>query len=283
MSTPSIESLGIGALLVGFPKCGTTSVAEWLSGSPSIEVSSPKETFLMVPEFGRTPPIPRSGPFSTNHIRLEASTLNIYSPRVLDDAAANRTPTIICYRSPADALPSWHNQMDRAGLLNGETIDQLWSGASEVRPSPNYLKNYQQMLAFGSHLEQWREAKGDNEVLVLQTSELRSNPARVRTLLGTFLQADMPDMPIPEANGYQQLRLPDSYRRVMQSSAGRRLRMAATQSPRLRAVTVATRDRLLTKAATKNPVSAEVRAALAAETALAERQFQANRSHWNSQ
>lgn len=121
--------------IIGAPKCGTTSLALWLSEHPGVFMSKPKEPYYYSPELVRQP----AARDETEYRRLfasaragqkvgEASTTYLRSrvavPRILSDRADARL--IVCLRNPVDMAHSVHAQILKGGKLKERDFGKVW-------------------------------------------------------------------------------------------------------------------------------------------------------------
>ncbi|MFN3218485.1 MAG: hypothetical protein ACE367_18475 [Acidimicrobiales bacterium] len=276
-----LERHSIDVLLLGFPKAGTTHLAQWLGESPGCEVSDPKETFLLCPEFGRR--VSRTDPFSgpDDLLRIEATTLNVYSPAVR--AAMEQNPTrkaILLVREPWECVVSWHNQARLAGVVGDVALGEVWAASTGTSPvDERFVTDYRQMFDFGTHIAAWRAAIGDERLLVVFNSELGvGEQPWIERFLGIGLGAE----PTGRANSLHSARFPGLYSKVRNTAW---IRHAFAGSGPLRAVTgpvTAAAKRVLTRAETKDPASEEIREALAPAWQDALVEAEANRRYWRS-
>lgn len=273
-----LDDYGIDALLIGFPKCGTTALAQWLAASSGVAMSNPKETFLLVPEFGRTAAIGRNGPFAGTGegVRVEATTLNIYSPRLRAAVANRTTKVVVAIRPAAESLPSWHNQMEKAGLAAGDGIEDLLAHTGTQPDRPEYLRDYRQMSAYGLHLQAWLDAVGHERLLVVETSEMEGDSSALAGRLGSFLGVEPPTGEVPQANVYEELRMGSAYRRVVRGSFGRRLQRSLRRWPSADRVAARLRRALLGRRPEHRPLPTPG----LPDDALASELIARNREYW---
>lgn len=201
-------------LLLGFPKCGTTAFAEWFSTSPHVDVSSPKETCLLCPEFAGN--LERSGlrdselgdcfSKTPDMLRMEATTLNVYSSSLL--AAAPQCPDLKCIiltRDPVEATLSWHNQVVNAGFPESEDFLESWNAglSNESTEGQGFLQRYQEVSRHGYWSQKWIEQLGHERCLLVKASTLKNDPEVVRKRVERFLALDLelPAAP-PVRNSY---------------------------------------------------------------------------------
>lgn len=212
----------VNCLVLGFPKCGTTAFADWLSLGTQIGVSNPKETFQLCPEFRENSH--RTASFELNAmfdreaaIRVEATTLNVYSDQ-LRHAVKNlpQVKVILLIRDSAQSVVSWHNQMIQADLAHSTDFSESWHHGIQLsrRTGIEFLQQYHQVCSFGIWVEKWVEAVGHGRLLLIANSELRNNDTEeLRALLSRFFetQVDLPNQ-VPERNVYSSIRFPVLFR-----------------------------------------------------------------------
>ena len=211
---------GVNLLLAGFPKCGTTAIAEWLSGCAEIEVSNPKETFLLHNEFPFFHRRALSGSLNDAFVdvkrvayRCEASVLNVYSDSVLEMVKqSNDVKVILTVRSPVEAFVSWHNQLVNAGLELERDPVKAWQRGQGKEISgfgDDFLLNYAQVCAFGRWLERWVRAVGHERLLMVSQVDLHRSPWEVGARIERFLDVRLPEMQTGErVNSFSKVRFP---------------------------------------------------------------------------
>ena len=143
--------------IVGGPKCGTTSLFDWLSQHPGTHLVGKEPNFLSRDVFDarglpgslqtwddyltRLLPPPESG-----RIAGEATPRYLYSDRALEILARHpaRPRIIAVLRNPIDLVRSLHGQMLRQGVETETDFATAWDRA----------------LARGADPEAWRDAQG---------------------------------------------------------------------------------------------------------------------------
>jgi hypothetical protein len=280
-----LDESRINLVLAGFPKCGTTALADWLGAFSDIAVSVPKETFQLVPEFERSAPVPLSGMFPSGasaRIRAEATTLNIYSDDVrLAIREREHIRVIVIIREPEKALPSWHNQVVNAGLNGGKSLSELWdAAASQELP---LVCDYPRVMSYGSHIERWLEALGHERMLILRTGDLHEPSAAAGPLTRFLGVTSLPSRPAV-LNGAHTVKHAAVYHSLRGSFAMRSILALEKRIPAVRPVM--RRGKSLFFVASAPPGRDEVRedilAALAPEYATALRLQSENRDYWNA-
>ncbi len=264
-------------LLLGFPKCGTTSLAEWLADTPGIEVSNPKETYRFCSEFGRF--VSDDGPlFSGNSpIRVEASTLNVYSENLKSRVRDNPDlKAIIIFREPWDALVSWHNQMSNAGLSNGQSLEGCWNRDLSDARTPEYLENYREIVAYERHITSWLDLLGHDRLLLLKMQEL-SDVELSQRLIGNFLQVtDFPDA-INKRNAYHKVRFAWIYDMLRSGPMRSLIRTLKAKSPALNKLIIGVREKVFSGKSHKTPAPKSIVQELAEPFASAVALLEQNR------
>jgi hypothetical protein len=199
-------------LLIGAPKCGTSSLFNWLSQAPSIDATAPKETYNLIDSShplskdlkatpaGITAEITKClndlPPGKLWH--MEGTTHNYYQELALQ-VSANLLPnvkTIFVMRRPADRILSsflyTQNNLSRLSrkldfdsycrmLLNAETSEiekHIQHSASRyVLTRELHLTNYP------LHLQRWRNTLGEEKIMVVVAERLfRSTCSEMRRI-----------------------------------------------------------------------------------------------------
>lgn len=181
--------------ILGAPKCGTTSLAEWLSQHPSVYVAPDKE-----PHYFRTDLDPTAvrdlkryealfRPASKKHIAVgEASTGYLYSntavPNILQYSPFARF--IVMVRNPLEMAPSLHQQRIREQNEPIEDFATAWDmqpkrrrgeGAAKWCPDPRLLL-YGEICRLGEQLERLYRHVSTERVLVLFLEDVQADPRR---------------------------------------------------------------------------------------------------------
>lgn len=263
----NLDEARINLLLAGFPKCGTTSFAHWLDGSPVLSVSNPKETFLLCREHRREGTIAEEGDLAkcfanrNTPYRIEASTLNVYSDVLLNEVRSlPEMKVILSFRDPVESVLSWHNQVLQAGEAIADDFDTCWQrsvecdamGNESIQPPLSLMQNYARVCKFGAWIQQWRDVLGDERLLIVDAKELRRGAADLRTRLDNFLGMPLAlpeEMPV--LNTYASIRFESFYRAIKNSFANRALRGIERNFPGLKAVRRTIREKLFRKKARK--------------------------------
>lgn len=293
--------------LIGAPKAGTTSLADWLAQHPQVYFSVPKEPYFWAADYPRqrakygfdareaydalfTAPAAQ-----TAQVVAEGSTTYLYSDVAVPDilAAGGEPRFVVVVRAPADLLVSYHRTQLVA--LNEDEADfatawrrSLTGAGPGVTPLDPKLVDYPAVGALGAALQRLLERVPRERVHVVLFDDLASDPAAVWADLAAFL--GLPVDPTPD------FAVKNASTKSARSAALRRLThnppawlaapvRAVRQWSRTTSNPLATRVKgLMWKAAARPSVDpavkAEVAAYLAADTALLAELIGRDLAHW---
>ena len=205
--------------LIGAPKSGTTSLAQWLSAHPEVYFSVPKEPFYWADDY------PRMGAhygFSDRRsyaalfasaearraaIRAEGSTIYLYSrtavPRIC--ATVPDARFIVALRNPVELVVSYHR--NQLVALNESERDfatawrrSLAGGVPDTDPLDPKLLDYPRVGALGAALSRVLEIVPRERLHLLTLDDLRLDPASVWRALTAFLGVSA--VPAPDFTAY---------------------------------------------------------------------------------
>ena len=198
--------------IVGFQKCGSSSLFDLLASHPRIVGSEPKETFALVdaqsehfhPEENIQNPDFSFDRYYSNEASqatylLEGSVVNFYQETALDYIAAiPHSKVVFILRDPIDRLRSNFRYYSDTGLhigLNEQMSDYLdkVKNKSYTKEALNFALEHGRYLPY---IERWQERLGSERVLVLELHELADNAA-LNQKLSNFLDV--------EADGFVQI------------------------------------------------------------------------------
>ncbi len=192
--------------IIGAPKCGTTSVADWLSNHPNVFMCDPKE-----PHYFNTDSMHKST-FSPEEYESyfervdpqihqsigEASVWYLISEDSISNILEFQTSArfIVCLRNPVEAAVSLHDQK----LFSGdETEPDFWTawnlqagrktGQHKVPFNCMDVRElmYGESCLFGSLFSRVLEKVGRERVHAILMDDLRANPGAVYGELLDFL------------------------------------------------------------------------------------------------
>lgn len=195
--------------LIGAPKCGTTSLARWLSEHPSVYLSVPKEPYYWAADYPRMRAhygfgsrqayeALYAGPQAqAATVRVDGSTNYLYSQRAVPDicAAVTGPRFVLALRNPVDLLISYHRTQLVA--LNETETDfasawrrSLGGALPDTDPLDPKLLDYPQVGLLGAHVERLLETVPRERVHVVLFDELARDPSGTWLDLTTFLGID---------------------------------------------------------------------------------------------
>ncbi|KPP97786.1 sulfotransferase domain-containing protein [Marinobacter sp. HL-58] len=179
--------------IVGAPKCGTTSLAEWLGENPQVFMSDVKEPFFFSPDvvpsdyqtirdyerlfFGAGNEIRAVGEASTTYLRSELAVKEIlrYQPAA---------KFIVMLRDPVEMAVSLHSQELFSLNENISDFSQAWLAQGDRKKgykipkacrSPNLLM-YKDICSLGTQLKSLFSLVGRERVCVIFMDSLRRDP-----------------------------------------------------------------------------------------------------------
>lgn len=195
--------------ILGFPKCGTTTLAYWLSQHPAVYMAPAKEPNHFY-SLG-TLPMPRDcydglfeGADEHHKVVGEASACYMYSGEALDKIMAYSPSAkfIVCIRNPVDMAISLHNQRIIDGLESVPSFEDAWqlndsrmAGSRRGIPASAYPLDpvavaYREAASLGTHLKLAFQRLPVERVATVVLDDLRISPKREYSKLLAFLGLD---------------------------------------------------------------------------------------------
>ena len=189
--------------ILGFPKCGTTSLANWIGQHPSIFVPEVKEPhhFNTDQNYVKTPNRSDYLSFYDNSdqfsFTVDASVYYAYSDAAIKSILSENQQAkfIICLRNPSTMMPSLFLQQRRAGMETFETFDEMWSLhddrlASGVFPpgatDPIHV-DYKTTCSIGSRVSDLMQIIPQDQLICVTLEEMEINPLGVLKAVWAFL------------------------------------------------------------------------------------------------
>jgi len=190
--------------IIGAPKCGTTSIANWLGQCPGVFLPTLKEPNYFNADrrvYDRLEPHEYQHLFhraTESHIAVgEASTAYLRSsiavPNIL--RYAPRAKFICCVRNPVTMCVSWHKQNLTDGVEQERSFERAWTLQAE-RASGHRIPNlcadggdllYGPVCKIGSQLRRAVTAAGRDNVLVISLDDIAAQPLTVYNQVLSFL------------------------------------------------------------------------------------------------
>ncbi len=181
--------------IVGAPKCGTTSLAHWLSEHPAVFMSTPKElhyfnfdsdhhSILTINDYEKI-----FKDAKPHHKAVgEASVWYLLS----NEAASNilkyqdKAKFIVCLRNPIEMSVSLHNQLKYVGDENIEQFEAAWNAQGDRLKNKNVPKTckdprqliYGESCKLGLQLQHLIQTVGEDKVLTVFIDDLKCDPKR---------------------------------------------------------------------------------------------------------
>lgn len=191
--------------LAGAPKCGTTSIYDWLIEHPSVSGGKDKELFYLMDEsdwkFDRKRNFTLHGESGysklfkeENEYIVDGTTLTVYQDVAIEFARKHNTRAIFCLREPAERVYSTFNyfQNNRSVLDDHicftDFVEQVKSG--EGFSGNNQLSDVLSQSSYITYLRKWCDAIGLDNVLVLVFEDLKKNPKVVMQSICNWLGID---------------------------------------------------------------------------------------------
>lgn len=193
----------------GAPKCGTTSMASWLSSHPGIFMCSPKEPNY----FSRDIATNRAADTSDQYLALfasadddsvlgEASTTYLRSRIAVQDIlrVAPAAKFIICLRNPVEMVFSVHAQLLKGGQENVFNFETAWN-LQEERARGQSIPigtlepddfQYGEMCKLGMQIKRLLSSVDRDRLLFIRSEKLNADP------LGEYLRA-LDFLAVPDA------------------------------------------------------------------------------------
>lgn len=194
--------------ILGAPKCGTTSLANWLAEHPQVYFSPIKEpNFFNYDYYGFRHPITLrqyeqlfAGADEQHRAIFEATTRYLYSrtavPAIL--AYADQPRFVAMLRNPVDMAPSLHEEnlfggyetepdFERAWRLQRE---RLYGSSVPKRCRDPQLLQYGTLCKLGEQLERLYQLVPRERVHVIHLEQLSNSPRTEWMRLQAFLEID---------------------------------------------------------------------------------------------
>ena len=291
--------------IVGAPKCGTTSLSEYLRTHPRIFVSDPKEPSFFCGDLPGIRQVTTLDAYldlfrsagSTDLAVGEASALSLYSRvairRIREFNCDSRI--IVMLRNPLEMIPSYHSQQlfvmneDQPELARAWEL-QEYRAAGEREPRfcrAAGVLQYRSVGLLGAQVERLLAIFPREQVLFVLFDDLKASSASVCETVLRFLRVpDHQQHEFPRLNQNKVLRsrMLESLRRAASAHHPRVYRMA-TQSMRRLGLTPSLKSRWrMTRR--REPLNAEMRdrlrVAFAADVQLLASLINRDLGHWMS-
>jgi hypothetical protein len=286
--------------IIGAPKCGTTSLANWLSAHPEVYIPPVKE-----PHFFNTDMNYINTSNTRQYQRLfkgvrdhhaaagEASVFYLYSNNAVFNIEQYQPHAryLVLLRNPVDMAYSLHEQMVVAANENVEDFWEAWQLANQRARGyriPNGCRdhriiNYYEICRLGHQVEKLHETILPNRILFLLLDDLKSDPRSAYLRVLSFLNVrDDGRATFPTRNPAKQRRSMLA-RRIVKGANDVRRRSGV---PRLGTGLMSVADKWNTvyrpRSSMEHEVRSELQKVFAPEIERLEAQIGRNISEWKS-
>ncbi len=215
--------------IIGAPKCGTTSLAYWLSEHPNIYMSSIKEPYYWCTDFSIYSAVRDKNFYyslfknaNERHIAIgEASVWYLYSNVAVKNIEQTLPGSkyIVMLRNPVDMLYSLHWQQIYSGVENIKNFFNAWKISKERRKGKRLkvkatiydpkLLDYQSIGLLGQQLKKLYRIVTPDRVLIIFQENLKKDPKKEYSRVLKFLEVPNDNREyFPSYNMSKQLRFP---------------------------------------------------------------------------
>jgi hypothetical protein len=211
--------------IIGAPKCGTTSLAHYLSQHPNVFITKPKEPGHYCTDFGYYEYKDRKKYFELyekageKHLAVgEGSATYLYSKQAIPNILKEFPDAkfIVMLRNPIEMAPSLHEEMYFGGADNEPNFETAWSlQSSRVSGinipagciEPQYLQ-YQAACSLGYQVDRLFGWVKREQVLLVLLEDLTNDPRTTWLTVLDFLGlADDGRTSFPVLNQAKEMRL----------------------------------------------------------------------------
>lgn len=225
----------INFFLVGFPKCGTTSVAKWLSSHQDIEFSKPKEPGYFCSEFPGKQNVVEPEEYRScwsniekGKVLGEGTVIYIYSQAAIEKILSfyPEAKFIVMVRRPADLVRSLHSNNLRSFQEDIATLEEAWlaqeqrATGEKIPPkcSEPFFLQYREVARQGKYLKQLTELCDRSRIHVIFFDDLIDDSKKEYRRLVSFLGLDLGDYP-----DFRPVNVQRSFKLGMWPDIGRRM------------------------------------------------------------
>lgn len=191
--------------ILGAPKCGTTSLADWLQQHPNVFMCEPKEPhyFNFDSDHHHAKTLDHyeslfSSVAPEHQVVGEASVWYLVSEVAVDEILKYQSDAkfVVCLRNPIEVAVSLHSQKMFSGGENRSSFEQAWAaqwarkeGTEALPPTCTDYRHimYGESALFGAMLESLFEKVDRKRVSVILMDDLKADPQGVYRELEGFL------------------------------------------------------------------------------------------------
>ncbi|EMI17392.1 Sulfotransferase [Rhodopirellula maiorica SM1] len=217
--------------IIGAPKCGTTSLYEFLCMHPEVCFSHPKEPLFWATDF------PGANSLSIRPVKTQQEYLGLFkskdlrSKRIIAEASTcylmsetavgnilNFNPAakfIAMLRNPVELVQAWHNELVYNGLEPETDFHTAWmlqqsrqngQCLPKVCPVPEFLQ-YGRVGRLGEQIQRVKQLVPSDQLLLIHSRNLRNDAEHECRRVLEFLGLSAPDrLEFPTANASKRMR-----------------------------------------------------------------------------
>ena len=246
---PSENDFKVDFFLAGFPKCGTTSIADYLCKHPNICFSIYKEPGYFLPQnwSGSQRYILSLKNYkkqftqnSQTKLSGEGSTFYIYSREAIENIA-NHNPSaklIFVVRNPIEQIQSLHSHRKRNPRMKVSSLETEWNTQEEQGIEFHIFPSYKEGALQGKYLAQVFDIFPKEQILILILDDLKKSPQKTYDQILNFLELLPHTLPTHKKQNERR-----EFKNGWSGQAGRIL-IKAVQNPALNRVMIRTKQLL---------------------------------------
>lgn len=194
--------------IIGAPKCGTTTISEWLKQHPNVYFSPTKEPHHFYSPYGPTMSLEVyealfSNAKNQHTILAEASVWYLFSGFAIDRILEYNPDArfIVCLRNPVEMAQSLHAQKIFTGHEKLRDFDAAWAvgeqrsqgkriGIFGIREGDPRHMSYQQAASLGTQVFRLLDKVNREQVMFIWLDEISRSPDQVWERICIFLDIE---------------------------------------------------------------------------------------------
>ncbi len=212
----STFSHGPNVFIVGAPKCGTTSLFEYLAQHPHVFAPREKELFQFCDDLFPGKRSRSDAEYATlfahageARITVEATPYYLYSSQAVTSIKTGfpEARIVVALRSPVDMMASLHAELVFHGLEPitnfADAISAELEGTRAPMESANLPRGFEGYLSYvryARYLQRYIEAFGRSRVHTILLGDIVQAPERAAADLCTFLTLPYDGRAVPQVN-----------------------------------------------------------------------------------
>jgi len=231
----NINSIKPNLYLVGFQKCASSSLFEFIASHPEIEGSKPKETFLLCDvdsQMFRSDKFlnqnePDWSSFFQNKdqkikYHLEGSVCHVTQEKALDYISKlEKTKVIFIIRDPIERFISTYNYKRNYLIkeFGNISINEYYNLVKDKKIKDDVCQKALSSGRYALHINNWQNRIGLENILVIGLNELKTNSNKLSEKLSIFLNVDNLFIENPEKkNVTSKIVYPEIHKKIMKFS-----------------------------------------------------------------